>query len=120
MNALYGLLYFIATPIIAVLFMISVVGLPVGIILLMLYIITLMVTKPMTAVLLTKYWESRRPKKAKKLGQWQIIFLSLGVYIVIRLVGLVPVLGSLLVAIAVCATYGALMRVEYKKYLKVR
>ncbi|MCA9371071.1 MAG: hypothetical protein KC680_03875 [Candidatus Peregrinibacteria bacterium] len=121
LNAFYGLMYFIATPIIAALFLVTLIGIPVGAIILALYAITIALTKPLTAILLTKYWEqTKRPKKAKPLGNWHLIFLSLCVFVGMKVLSFVPIVGWLAVFFAICASYGALLRTEYAKFLKVR
>lgn len=124
MNALYGLLYFVVTPILAALLFVTVIGIPLGAALLALYIVTVLFAKPMSAILLVKYWEVLRKPKVKKklkpLTNWQVVFLSLGVYVLLKIVGAIPLLGWIVVTVAVCAAYGAYMRTEYQKFLKVR
>ncbi|MBT5637101.1 MAG: hypothetical protein HOJ16_00815 [Candidatus Peribacter sp.] len=117
MNALYGLLYFICTPIVAVLFMITVIGIPIGATVVAMYAISIAFAKPITAILLVFMYNSKSKKKS---SIWKNGALSVLVFIVLKIVAQIPVIGWLVACFAICMTFGALMRTEYAKYLKVR
>ncbi len=119
MNALYGLLYIVATPIIAIMIMISIIGIPVGATVLALYAISITFAKPFTAVVLAKVWEEKQKSK-KVYPQWKTALHAFVAYIGLKIIGFVPVLGWLVCFGVVCSAFGGMMRAEYERYLKVR
>lgn len=107
-SMLSGFLFLVLTPLIIVGLMISLVGIPLALMLLIGYISLLLLTQVITAVLAT-YWLALRYHK-----QWskvQHIFIALGLFIVIKLVSLMPVAGWLLILLAAMLSFGALWRV---------
>lgn len=119
LNTLYGLLYIIATPIIALMIMVSIIGIPIGATVLALYAISLVFAKPLTAIVLAKVWEERQKSK-KAYPEWKTALHALLAFIGLKVIALVPVLGWLVCFGVICCAFGAMMRAEYERYLKVR
>lgn len=118
LHFVYGVLFFIATPVVGILFCITIIGIPIGAAIFAVYAFTIAFAKLFTAVTLGKYWEARSPKK--KYALWQSVGIAMLMYIALKVIGIVPVLGWIVVFVATCMAIGALIMTEYQKYLKVR
>ena len=119
LNTLYGVMYFIVTPIAAILMMFTVIGIPIGATILAVYAISLTFAKPFAAVVLAKVWE-QRSKNKKAVPTWKTAGFALIIFVLLKLVGSVPVFGWIVVFGVVSMTFGGMMRAEYSRYLKVR
>ncbi len=103
-----GFLFLVLTPLIIVGLMISLVGIPLALMLLIGYISLLLLAHVIAAVLAT-YWLALRYRK-----QWskvQYIFIALGLFIPIKLISLMPVAGWLFALVAAMLSFGAIWRV---------
>jgi cytoskeletal protein CcmA (bactofilin family) len=116
LSLLNGFLYFILTPIAVVILLITVIGIPVALALGCLYFVSLFFAKILTAMVLARWTELNYKKKWTNVV---IFFVSLGFFIVLKFIGMVPVLGWIISALAVCMGYGALLRAKYDKYKKI-
>jgi cytoskeletal protein CcmA (bactofilin family) len=117
MSLWYGFLYLLVTPFIALVFCITIIGIPIGLFIGVLYLFSIYFAYALTGILLAKWVQVKYQKKWSTL----IFFLaSVGMYVLLRIVTLIPVVGTLAVLILTLMMFGALMHTEYHKYLKVR
>ena len=113
----YGFLYLIATPFVVLFFCITIIGIPIGLFLGVMYVFSLFFAKALTGILLAKWIELRRQKKW---GTFRFFITSVGVYALLRIVSLIPIIGTFIVIILMLMMFGALGHTEYQKYKKVR
>jgi cytoskeletal protein CcmA (bactofilin family) len=116
-SLLTGFLYFVATPVLALIFMITIIGLPIGLFLLMAYVFSFVFAFAYTA-LTVAWWIDRRWNRRWK--PWAVFLVALLVYVAMKVVLLVPFLGWIAVDVVVCMAFGALLHVKYEKYLAIR
>jgi len=105
-----GFLYFVLTPIIAFIFMATVIGIPLGLFILFLFLFSLVFSKVVSAIVLARWLERRR------FGQWgkaALFFLSLLLFAALKCLTLIPVLGWLVVLVLVCAVYGSILNAAW-------
>lgn len=113
----YGVLYLLVTPFIALFFLISVIGMPVGLFIGAMYIFSIVFARPLAAVLFTRWIQLKYDKKWKT----PLFFVfSVCMYVGLRILSIVPLIGSLLSLISMLMMFGALGHTEYQKYKKVR
>lgn len=117
-NMFMGFLYFVCTPMIALFFLITIIGAPIGMSIGGLYLITLMFAKPLSAIVLAKMVELRRKKK--KTPMWQTAALSIFMYVVIKVLAMIPILGWIAVLGIVSSAFGAMMRIDYNRFIAAR
>jgi len=101
-----GLLYFILTPIIAFILMATLVGIPLGLLILSLFLFSLVFSKVISAIVLARWIERKR------FGQWgkaAMFFLSLLLFALLKLLTLVPVIGWVALLILISAVYGSIL-----------
>lgn len=102
----YGFLFFIGAPVAIVISLVTLIGIPLGLILLFTYILALIFSTAVASLLYTHWLRQRRNANW---GFWRMIFISLGIFVVIKIIGMIPFAGWLLVFIMKCLAFGALL-----------
>jgi len=113
-----GLLYYFVLPIVALLLMITVIGIPISIIALIVWGISLWLSTTIAALLLTEAWLA---KTKRKWDWWQVWLGSLLMFFLLKIVMVVPILGWLAYLAAICCTMGALLqekKIIWEKHVK--
>ncbi|HTI92397.1 MAG TPA: hypothetical protein VL727_17505 [Puia sp.] len=103
----FGIVYVVGVPAVAIVCFLSLVGIPLGLILLLGYIGTLLFSGVITA-LVSAYWLNGRMGT-----NWRPVhlgFVALGLLILIRLISAIPLLGIFLFCIMVSMAFGALLQ----------
>jgi hypothetical protein len=119
MSLLWGLIYFLLTPIVILLMMITIIGIPLALAVTACYMISLLFAQVLTAMVLARLAEKQWATKKKPWHPVAIFFAALGMWILIKLLWVIPVLGWLIVVLTVFATYGAVLSVKVERYKKV-
>lgn len=117
MSLLIGLLTVICMPIVGILLMISVIGLPLGIALLLMFVVILIFLKVVAALVLAGTVEQYTKQTWHPVGRY---FAAVGIFIALRLLGFVPVIGWTIVFLLTLAALGALLQVKFDLLKKVR
>lgn len=101
-----GILVLIVLPLAGLLAMVTVLGIPVGLLLLAMFAFTLIFGRVIAAMTFAAWLERRR------VAEWstgRLLLVSLGLYAAIKLVTVVPFVGWLAALLVVLAGYGALV-----------
>jgi len=117
MSMWYGIVYLFVTPVIIGIVFMSMIGIPVALFMLVMYIFGFVFIKPMASILLAT-WIARHYKK--KLSKPKLLLLSIGMYVAIQVGVLVPFIGPIAHLMVILTTFGVLAQVELKKFNKVR
>lgn len=117
MSVWYGFLYIVVTPFLALVFFLTIIGIPVGVLVVVSYLFSFYFIKPMTAIVFARVIDM---KYKKKWGTPKLFFVSVGILILWKLILLVPVLGVLISGVLVLAGFGTLAQTEWLKFKKVR
>jgi len=108
-----GFLFFCAVPVLIFLSFISLVGIPVGVILLFGFIFLLMICGSFTAVVAANWLNNRSAAHWKF---WRLVWTALGFFILLRLILVIPLLGWILFSLLVCIAMGAFVsNVHWKR-----
>lgn len=110
-----GLLFFILSPALIVICFLTIIGIPLGFFLLLLFIVLVIPSSVFTALTWTNFFMNRFGKEWKPTS---IIFIALGIFILLKLILAIPFLGFLAVLLAVLATYGSLIESIREGYQK--
>lgn len=116
-NALIGFLYFVVTPLFGLFLLITLIGAPLAVAVFALYFISLLFANALTAIVIAKWAEVYWKRKWNKTG---LFFVAVFVYILLKVLGFIPVLGWIVKFVLVCMAFGALAQTEYEKFKKVR
>lgn len=103
----YGFLFWLGVPVVAVVAFITIIGLPVGVILLFSYVILVVFAGTITSVVAANWLNNR---SVTNWPYWRLIWVALGIFIVFRLVSLTPFLGWFIFALLVCISFGAIIQ----------
>lgn len=107
-----GLLALIVTPFAALLFMLTIIGIPFGLILLFLYLLLLYLSHIVVAVFIG-FWLTNRLKW--KSVQKEILFVLLGL-IILELIGWVPILNFIVGLVSILIGLGTFILAYYKSH----
>ena len=102
----YGLIYLILVPLSLIVLMITILGIPAAMLLLVLYGLSVLVGTLIVGLLLSHILNKRN---ADSWGFWKIVLIGLGLALALKVVGLIPFLGSLVSFVAVAIAFGALI-----------
>jgi hypothetical protein len=102
----FGFLFFIVTPVVAILTFITVIGIPLGILILLSYIVLVLLAM-LTSSVVTANWLNNRFNKGW--NNWHLVFAAWGVFVVLEFLSLIPFVGWLVLAIVVCMAYGGIL-----------
>ena len=101
-----GLVYIIGTPILILMSIALIVGIPFGILTAVIYFYSLIFGSFMTALILTHIWKSRNDKT------WNVFVTSLLAFLLamaIQALTSIPFIGPLVSFVLLCLTYGAII-----------
>lgn len=113
---LWGFLFLVATPVVGVLFCLTMIGIPIGLFIFVMYGFTLLFSCALTSLVFGK-WTQNHFKLRK--GKPMHLLLSVVSYVIFMLLSVVPFIGWLAQAAWVCTGLGALMMTKMEKYKKV-
>ena len=109
----YGFVFVIALPIVAVFTLVTVIGAPIGVLLLFSYIIIIVLTTAITAVVAAN-WLNTVTKN--HWGYWRMTLASLLLFMFFKLLTFTPFFGWLIMIVIVLIAFGAiLLNVHWKK-----
>jgi hypothetical protein len=110
----FGLLFIIGLPVAAIVLFITLIGVPVGLLLVFFYIILLLLSSAITSVVAANWMNNRNEYHW---NFWHIAFAAFGIFIVLKLLYSVPFVGWLVMILLACISYGAiLLNVNWKGY----
>lgn len=113
----YGILFFIGIPIAAIIALITIIGIPVGLLLIFNYIVLMILATIISSVVYANWlnshfnyhWNYRR-----------LILVALGLFALLKLAFLTPFLGWLIMIIVTCTAFGSvLLNINWKKTNRV-
>jgi cytoskeletal protein CcmA (bactofilin family) len=106
-----GVLYLLGFPILIAILFAIVIGIPLAVLLLILYIFSLLFGHAIASVMLAQYINDKQ-QKHWKMGM--ITIISLGLFLVIKLVTIIPFLGWLWSIIIIGSVYGGMILSQRK------
>ncbi|HET7898176.1 MAG TPA: hypothetical protein VFL47_10910 [Flavisolibacter sp.] len=103
----FGFLFFAGVPFAIGLLLITVIGIPIGLILMFLYIVLVLLATVIASLVFANWYNHRF---GKAWGFWQIILASLAMFVLFKLVTFTPFLGWVIMIMIACISFGALVR----------
>lgn len=108
----YGMLYLLGMPVLIVISFILIIGFPIGILALCLYGVTLLYGTAIIALFATHYFKSRRSQNWPRL---QLVLYATITAVILKIVFLIPWLGTLLKTFALASVYGTFLMLFFEK-----
>ena len=110
----FGFLFLIGLPVAAVVLFITLIGVPVGLLLVLFYIITLLLSSVITSIVVANWVNNRNNYHW---NVWHIALAAFGIFIVLKLLSSAPLVGWLAMILLTCSSFGAiLLNVNWKSY----
>lgn len=103
----YGLLFFVGVPIAAVIVMVTIIGIPVGLLLVIAYVVLVILASVITSLTIAHWLNNWRAQA--KWSRWWIIWTATCVFVVVKLLSTIPVLGWLFMFVAASIAFGGLL-----------
>jgi hypothetical protein len=100
-----GLLVLVAVPIAAIIAFVTVIGVPVGLLLLFNYVVLIVLAATLSSVVAANWINNRFNYKW---SYWRLVFAALGAFILIKLFSFTPFLGWFIMLLIVCLSFGAI------------
>jgi cytoskeletal protein CcmA (bactofilin family) len=110
----FGFLFIIGLPVAAVVLFITLIGMPVGVLLVFFYILLLLHSSVITSVVAANWMNNRNNYHW---NIWHIVFAAFGIFILLKLLTSAPFVGWLAMFLLTCISFGAiLLNVNWKSY----
>lgn len=109
----FGILFWIGVPVAAAILLISMIGFPLGLILIMGYVMLLLLASAIAAVVIANWLNTR---SLANWSYWRMVLAALGIFVVLKILLATPFLGWLLLLVIVCISFGAiLLSINWRK-----
>lgn len=109
----FGFLFFIAVPLMAAVAFITIIGVPVGLLLVFGFITLLLLATVIISVVASNWLNNRNNYKW---NYWRIVLAAFGIFIVLKMVSITPFVGWLIMTVMACITFGAiLLSINWKR-----
>jgi len=102
----FGLLFFVAVPVAAVVAFITIIGVPIGLLLVFGYITLILLASIIISVIIANWFNNRFDKKW---SYWQMTFSAFGIFVLIKLVSVTPFVGWLIMILLACISFGSIL-----------
>ncbi len=112
-----GVLYFLVVPAAAAVLFATIVGVPLGLALLALYLLSLLFAKVLASLVLARWVERRRERTWSTAA---LFFAALGFFLALKVAMLVPVVGWIAALFAVCTAFGAMVSADWRLVKQLR
>jgi hypothetical protein len=103
----YGLMFFVGVPLVVALLLITIIGIPIGIIVMLSYITLVLLATVITSLVMANWYNHRFDRRWT---YWQIVGAALAMFVLFKLVSLTPFLGWLIMIVIACIAFGAILR----------
>lgn len=108
----YGLIYLILVPIIIVVLLVTVVGIPFAVLMLVIYIITLALGSLISGLTISHILLGR---SGTQWGFWKVVLIALLSAIGLKLLGMIPFIGGLITFVVIAIAFGAILLTTKKR-----
>ncbi len=109
----YGIVFWIGVPVASLIAFVSVIGVPVGIILIGSYLLCVLLATVIASIVGANWLNGR---STGNWGYWRLVFTALLTFIVLKILSFSPFLGWLLLIVSVCLATGAvLININWRK-----
>lgn len=109
-----GFLFLIGVPVAMVLAMVTIIGVPVGILMLVAYITVVLLATAIVSLLMS-HWISKSYYGASWTSR-KLVLIAFVIFIVLKLASLTPVIGPLIMLLLACMAFGGiLMNIKWRR-----
>lgn len=103
----FGLLFFVCVPILTVLLLFTIVGIPIGLLLMATYVVLFLLATVITSLVVANWYSIRFERRW---GYWQTVWGAMAMFILFKLVTFTPFFGWLIMLALASIAFGAILR----------
>jgi len=109
----YGFIFFIGVPVAVGLLLVTIIGIPLGLIMMLSYIVLVLLATVITSLVFANWYNDRF---GYKWNFWQIVLSAMAMFILFKLVSFTPFFGWSIMIIIACIAFGSLLRnIDWRK-----
>lgn len=109
----YGFLFFIGVPIAVALLLVTIIGIPFGLIMMLSYIVLVLLATVITSLVFANWYSD---KFGYNWRFWQIVFSAMAMFVLFKLISFTPFLGWFVMIVIACIAFGSLLRnIDWRK-----
>ena len=105
-SILYGFLFFVLFPVVILVALLTLIGIPLALLLMFLFMTLILLATVITSLVMANYINIRYYDDRE---MWRQVWTAFGIFIILKLISLIPILGWLLLIVAVCLAFGLLI-----------
>jgi hypothetical protein len=109
----YGVLFYLAIPVLVILLCISMLGIVHGLFLAIFYKLSIVFARPVTSAILAA---AAAKKYGKTWSGWMLFLVGFGMYVGLSILFMIPFAGLMLNLLVVLAAIGAMVQTLYERY----
>lgn len=102
----YGFLYFVAVPAVVVLLFATLIGIPLGAVILALYFLLMSLANVITALVVTHWLAQQR---GYQWSAWVFLLVAVGILILLKIIGFIPIAGWIVKVAVIFIAFGAIL-----------
>jgi hypothetical protein len=106
-SLLWGLIFFIGVPLLVLLLLVTIIGIPIGVIVMFSYVGLIVLATTITSLVFANWYNS---KFNNGWGFWQTISAALGMFILLKIISFTPFLGWLIMLVIAFVAFGSIIR----------
>lgn len=108
-----GFLFFVGVPVAVALLLITIIGIPIGLIVMTSYVVIVLLATVITSLVFANWYNE---KFGYNWGYWKTSLSAMAMFILFKLVSFTPFLGWLIMIVVACIAFGALLRnIDWRK-----
>ena len=100
----YGMIYFVGIPVLIIVSFVIIIGFPIGILALSIYALSFIFATSIVGLAVGHYFKK---KSGKDWTFWQTVSYAVLTVLILKIIFMIPILGTMLKTIAMAAVYGA-------------
>jgi hypothetical protein len=113
----WGFIFFIGVPILVLLLLITIIGIPVGLMLMFSYIALIVLATIITSLVSANWYNNRFQMNW---GFWQTVLTALGMFILLKIITFTPFLGWLFMLVIAATAFGSILRnINWRRNQKI-
>lgn len=116
MSFLLGLAWIVVMPVLALLLLVSVIGIPLAFVALFAYLLVLFFATAFSSLVFAQWMQARYEWKWNR---WKLFGTALLIFIALKIIGLIPIIGWIVKGVLVLMALGALLMTKWSKLKKI-
>ena len=116
-SLLWGFLFFVGVPVLVALLMITIIGIPIGLLLMFSYVGIIILATIIASLVMANWYNN---KFQNDWGFWKIVLSAFALFILFKLISFTPFLGWLIMLVIAFIAFGSILRnIDWRRNHKI-